>query len=252
MRPYDIPDNEIPTADPAAVIEQDTPYIKYLAKRYESVVARSGVVGMDDLIQVGRIAVSEAQKKYQPGNYSFIQILFYDIRRRMREELKINPNTGTAPDQLVYLDAPVSYSEEDAATLGELIPDPDAVSPDEPIIKEETQRETSAAVHAAVDRLKNEKQREVIRRLYLEDQTRSQAAEEMGLQYPNLCAIDHAARSKLRRDKWLRAFVFPQFNVSIGSFKHTFTSAVEKAILWREQMYDDHYGEGAYAQWKAK
>ena len=58
-----IEDRDIPGADPAQVIEQYEPYLQKLANRYIPALAQTGAVGMDDLVQVGRIAVTEAQRK---------------------------------------------------------------------------------------------------------------------------------------------------------------------------------------------
>ena len=86
-----IADRDIPGAEPAAVIEQYEPYLQKLANRYAPVLSRTGAVGMDDLIQVGRIAITDAQQKYNPERGSFLNFLFYIVRRAMRQALEIAP-----------------------------------------------------------------------------------------------------------------------------------------------------------------
>lgn len=228
-----IEDRDIPGADPAVVIEQYEPYLQKLANRYLPALSKTGAVGMDDLIQVGRIAAIDAQKKYDPESGSFMNCLFYYVRYAMRRALGFNSQTGEAPAALVYLDAPLS--EDKDISLGESITDPDAVPLDEPIMSAEDKHETSEQIRAALDRMKSDKQREVIRRVYLNGQERSSAAAEMGIKTTALYALDASGRSTLRRDHQLRKYAetVPFIHVSISRFNSTWTSATEQAVLWR-------------------
>ena len=114
----------------------------------------------------------------------------------MRKELEINPNTGAAPAQLVYLDEPLPGLDGDDITILDSIADPAAVPMDEPLIDDETRKETAAEVRAAVARLKSGRQREIIQRLYFDGQERKAAAEDMGLGYKYLCSEERTARGR--------------------------------------------------------
>lgn len=235
-----IADVDIPGADPAAVIQQYEPYIHKIANRYIYILNRSGAVGIDDLIQVGRIAVIAAQQKYNPENGSFMNWLFYYIRSAMRRALGFNEQTGAAPVALVYLDEPITNDE--SLTLADTIADPDAVPMDEPIIEAETRSETAKEVRAAIDRMKSDKQRTAVSLVWLEGKTREQAAADMGMKYGSLASLEKYGRSTLRRDYRLRKYAMqmPSFRTSLGRFQQTFTSAVEAAVIWKDEHIPEY------------
>lgn len=235
-----IADRDIPGADPAAVIEQYEPYLQKLANRYIPVLARTGAVDMDDLLQVGRIAVADAQRKYNPENGSFMTYLFYVVRGAMRRELGFNKNTGAPPVALVSLDKPIADGED--ITLADTIADPDAKPPDEPIIEDESKRETREQVRAAVERMRSDKQRTAIKLVWLEQKTREQAAAEMEMQTRSFYALEKYGRSTLRRDQRLRNYVreMPFIHFSISRFNSTWTSEVEY-IAMRRLEHDPDY-----------
>ena len=88
LRLMDIPDKQIPTADPAAVIEQYRGWIKKIASKYAGLVEESGAVDMEDLIQVGSMAILEAQKTFDPeGGRNFTGWSYMPIRNAMLEQL---------------------------------------------------------------------------------------------------------------------------------------------------------------------
>lgn len=234
-----IADEEIRNADPAAVIKQYEPYIQKLANRYLPVLSRTGAVDMDDLIQVGRIAIAEAQLKYDPDSGSFMNLLFYCVRYAMRRTLGFNNQTGAPPVSLVYLDTPIS--EDSDASLGDTIPDPNAVPLDEPITEEETRRETSEEIRAALGRMKSDKQRKAVSLVWLEGKTRQAAADDMEMNHRAFYSLEEAGRSALRRDWRLKEYAreMPFFHVGVSRFNSTWTSATEEAVLWREKRFAD-------------
>lgn len=235
MRLKDIPDKQIPTADPADVIEQYKGWIVKIAKKYAGLVEESGAVDMDDLIQAGSMAILEAQKTFDPeGGRNFIGWSYMPIRNAMlhllgyRDKLRLRP-----PVPALSLDVPVG--EDGDKSLMDMIEDKDIVPFDEQVIEKETQQETVREVRAAVDRLKDDKQREAIRRLYLDEQDRMTAAEGMGIQEAALRSLDREGRKNLRKDARLYRYAMPFFQVGLKTFNNTWTSAVEMAVLWREQ-----------------
>ncbi len=226
-------DSQILEADTEAVIIQFEPYLQKLASKYIHVLGRTGAVDMDDLIQAGRIATATAQKRYDPDRGSFLNCLYFYARKAMRNTLGYNSKTGEAPEALLYLDAPIS--EDKDTSLGDTIPDPDGVPMDEPIIEEESRRETSEQIHAALDRLKSDKQREAITRIHLDGQDKASAAADMGVSIIALRGLDRYAMGTLRRDIQLRRYAetVPFIHVGVSRFNTTWTSATEAAVLWR-------------------
>lgn len=243
MRENDILDTDIPGADPAAVIEQYEPYLQKLANRYTTLLQRTGSVDNDDLLQAGRIAVMDAQKTYDPGrDMSFIGWLTFYVKKAMRQTLGINSNTGEAPPLLVYLDESLPGTEDEDTTRLDMLEDPAAVPLDEPIIDEETRRETSEQVYAALDRMKSDKQRTAVKLVWLEGKTREQAAKEMEIQMGYFYSLEKYGRSTLRRDWRLRQYAqeLPFIHVGVRRFNTTWTSATEYAALWRLEHLPDH------------
>ena len=239
-----IPDEFIPSADPEAVIRQFRPLVCKLAQRYQAVLSRTGAIDLDDLHQIGFIAVSEAQKCYDPAACSFFGFASFRIRSAMRKALGFNNNTGRPPEALVYLDAPLPDTE--GITLADTIPDGHPTREEE-MIDQESQDEVVEAVRDAIDRLKNQRFREAITRVWLDGQDKQTAADEMGVTLSALRYYDLNGRYKLRHDRQLKSLVFPLFHVGVKSFNSTMTSAVEKAILWREKQIDEKFGDGTYA-----
>ena len=228
-------DEQVPTADPEALVAQYDAFIKKIAKRYIPVLSRTGAVDLDDLYQVGRCALLNAQTKYDPAEgYSFTTFVFNWIRSAMRRALGFS-STGAPPMSLDYLDEPLTGEEDCDTSRLDMIPDPSILPFNEPLIDEESRQETAEAVRAAVDRLKNAKQREIITRCWLKEQPKPEAAAEMGIKLKSLQMIDLEARHRLQRDKRLRQYVVPFFHVTRSRFNSTWTSAVEAAVIWREE-----------------
>lgn len=233
-----ITDKDIPQADPGELIIQYTPLLYKIVQRYQGILDRygnNGSISQEDLIQAGRIAIYTAQKKYDPEGCSFMTFVFDRIRQAMRATLGIN--NGTIPDIPEYLDEPLT--EDSEATALDMIEDPTIRPFDEPLIEEEARQDTIKEVHAAVDRLKNAKQREVITRCWIEGQEKPEAAADMGINIRSLQAVDLEARDRLRRDKLLQRFFFslPSFRVGAKRFNTTWTSEVELAAIWKEKYY---------------
>lgn len=235
-----IADCDIPGADPAAVVEQYDNLIKKIANRYNSILQRSGVFGFDDLCQVGRITVIDAQKKYEPAQCSFIKFIYNRIRSAMRNALGFNSKTGEAPAELVYLDEPLTDGE--GITLADTIEDITAKPLDEPIIEDESKRETSKQVRDAVERMKSDKQRMAIKLVWLEEKTREQAAAEMEMQTRSFYALEKYGRSTLRRDFRLRNYAqeIPYIHFSVSRFNTEWTSEVEHIALRRLEHDPDY------------
>ncbi len=230
-----IADYDIPFADSTEVIKQYEPYIQKIANRYLSVLQRSGAVDMEDLLQAGRIAVIDAQKMYKPEKGLFIHYLFYHVRAAIKKTLGFDNQTGAAPKQLIYLDAPLS--DDPDLTLGDTIQDPDLPPMDEPIINDESRRETAEQIRAALDRMKSDKQRVAISLVWLDGKNKKAAAEELNMKLGTFYSIEKAARSTLRRDFRLKHYAtqeMPFFHVGVMRYKSTWTSATEAAVIWRD------------------
>ena len=231
MRPDDIQDKDIPTADPGRLIIQYTPLCYRIAERYRTALDKIGAVDLDDLIQAGRIAIYNAQRTYDPeGGASFTSYIFDRIRTAMQRTMGIRD--GKYPVMPLSLDEPIS--DDSDIVRGDAIPDKTPTA-EETIIEQDGHDETAEAVHAAVNRMKSEKQREVIRRVWLDGQERNAVAADLGTTVTAVRALDQEGRRTLRRDIRLKQYAMPFFQVGVQRFNSTWTSAVEMAVIWLDQ-----------------
>lgn len=234
--PYNrIPDEQIPSASPEAVIRQCEPFVRKLVKRYWRCLELTTVVDRDDLIQAGMISIMEAQKTYKPDTEKpFIGWVAFYIQNAIRKELRLR--NGKMKDPVfIRLDEPLTDDSEE--TRLDILEDPNGVPVDTNLLDDENHREAAEAVHAAICRMKSDKQREVIQRVHLDGQGKEQAAAEMGIKKTALYALENAGCSTLRRDHKLQEFVMnmPSFRVGLNSFQSTWTSAVEAEVIWKDE-----------------
>ena len=230
-----IADKEIPSADPAAVLEQYKAWIHRIAKKYYGLVNNSGAYDAEDLYQAGCLGLIKAQKTYNPeSGLKFLTWSYNPIAQAMLEQLGYRePGRRIPPAMIMSLDATLGEDEE--YTIADTVADPNIRPFDEPICEEETRQEIAAEVRSAVDRMKSDRQREVIQRVYLDEQERAAAAEDMGISISALRSLDAEGRRNLRRDKQLSNYAFPFFHVGVKAFNSSWTSAVEQAVIWREE-----------------
>ena len=205
-----------------------------IANKYAGLARESGICDIEDIKQAGMIGLLEAQRCFDPQheNASFMSYSMRCIISAIVSQFGYqDPDRYRPKLPPVYLDQPLADETDDS--LLDTVEDPDILPFDEPIIEEETRAETAEAVHAAVDRLKNTKQREAIRRVYFDGQTKSEAAAAMGIQPKAFYNVEREARDKLRTDLRLKEYAIPFFHIGVNRFNTTWTSATEAAVLWR-------------------
>lgn len=227
-----IEDEMIPTADPETLIKQYEPLLWKLSGRYGKILEKLPDIDRDDLMQAGRMVIFRCQSEYDPTQASFLTFIYDRCRSAMRNVIGFRQD-GSLPPVPASLDKPLP-GDEDGITMLDTIPDPHP-SPEEVVTDAAERAEISKAVREAVERLKDDKQREAIRRIWLDEQPRTDAAEQMGISKDQLNTLDCCARQKLRRDRHLQEYAVPIFNVGLTEFRRTWTSAVEKSVLWLEE-----------------
>ena len=240
-----IPDAEIRNTDPETLIYCFTPWVQKITSRYSAMLAKTGAVDMDDLYQVGCMGLLKAQQLYDPeAGASFLGFSQNYIRKAIRKELGFFAD-GSQPVFMEYLDEPLK-DDEDTCKVDMLMDE--SIEPND----ERIQRlERYDELHRAIGRLKNEKQREIIQRVYFDEETPQQAAAAMGMKIGSFYSANQVALDKLRRDYRLKMLCAPVFYSSLGHFRNTFTSAVEAEVLWKEAAIDNMLGKGAYLKMRA-
>ncbi len=236
MRETNIPDEQIPTADPAAVVARYDAFIRKISRRYIPILDKTGAMDLDDMQQIGRCALLTAQSKFDPAEgVKFTSFAFNWIRSAMRRALGFS-STGAPPPILESLDAPIPGEDGSETARIDFVPDPDILPFDESLIEDENRQETKKEVRAALDRLKSERQREIIQRIYFDGAERKDIAADMGISRQRISVHEHDAYRSLRHDKKLQKVVadtVPFVRVGVSRFNTTWTSATEFAVLWR-------------------
>lgn len=225
-----IPDADIPTADINEVIKQYEPLLFKIAGRYRHVLELFPDIDTDDLVQAGRMVIYRNQSKYDPAQSSFTNFIFDRCRAAMRHVIGYN-QTGELPAVLESLDSAAPGTDD--ALLLDVLPDP-APGPEEIAADLDETERTAQMVREAVERLENQQHREIITRVWLNEEPRKEAAAVMGLPLQRLQTADRKAREKLMQDALLQELVMPSFHGGARAFNSTFTSPVEKAVLWLE------------------
>ena len=201
----------------------------------------TGAYDMDDLIQVGSLALLQAQRNYDPAaGMSFKNYAWLWIQTAMKRELGIE--NGTLPVLPESLDEPLSNDAED--TQLELIADETIEPNDERLERLEAYEE----LHRAIDRLESDKHREIIQRVYFDEQSIVDAAADLNMKPDEVSRAKTQALVRLRRDRRLKQLCEPMFSSSLSAYRITFTSSVEAAMLWKERQIDKLLGEGTYAR----
>lgn len=201
----------------------------------------TGAHDMDDLIQVGSLALLQAQRNYDPAaGMSFKNYAWLWIQTAMKRELGIE--NGTLPVLPESLDEPLTNDAED--TQLDLIADETIEPNDERLERLEAYEE----LHRAIDRLESDKHREIIQRVYFDEQSIVDAAADLDMKPDEVSRAKTQALVKLRRDHRLKQLCEPMFSSSLSAYRITFTSSVEAAMLWKERQIDKLLGEGTYVR----
>ena len=202
-------------------------WAKWWANRYSWASESRGDIDREDLIQSAMVGILEALKSYDEGG-SWAQWSSYFIRKEIRKLIGIKH--GRLPPSALSLNDPVG--EDGDSTMIDLLPDEDA--PDALDVAEfnDLQRQ----VRAAVARLKDDQQREVVERTRLNGEPQRAVARDLGVSVAYVHSIWTAARKNLARDRHLRTLAdsTPYYvHVGVNRFNSTWTSATELAALWR-------------------
>lgn len=209
---------------------------KYAYKLCFVLEGRRGLT-VDDLIQTGYIALTDAVSTYTPGVAAFSTWFVYYLKKRFWEaaglhgKAKIKDPINNARS----LDAPLD--DEDGGTLAEIIPDPKA----------------SATIGAVEDQIWVEQLREVLGemmrempeayadtlyRRYWKDQTYAEAAEELGIAGNTVKQREHKGLRYLRlpvnRSRLASFYEFDCYSgTGLGTFKKSGRSVQERYMEWK-------------------
>lgn len=195
----------------------------------------SRLYDVDDLTQAGYLACVDAVAGYDPDSEAgFATYLHFHVRNHFaavagRRGTKVRPDVFATS-----LNAPLK--DETDTTLADMLVDPnsDFVATR---AKQDALRQDCAAILAEIDKLP-EDQRRALMLTSWEGLTLKAAAETMGLTPAQVRQRKMTGMLRVRRSETgqrIRKERYPIRRVGLGEFRHTFTSEVEKHILWLEE-----------------
>ncbi len=185
------------------VFEQNEGLVVSMAQRYAGICLLDRAVSVEDLKQVGFMALMKAADTYDPGAGKgwlgwarwHIQTEFCSVLGLRRGHFT-RAHTGAAP-----LDRPLTQEDAEGATIIDQLPDETLPNADEALIQDEIRR----GVRAAVKRLKNADQRRVVELCKLEGLSYQQVAKRLGVSVSQAYQLSFRANAHLARDPRLRA-----------------------------------------------
>ena len=151
-----------------------------------------------DLVQAGYLAMLDAVRTFEDGNGSFLSWLTYYLQNEFGALYGIRTER-TKRDPLniaISLDAPIG--DEDGMTIAETVVDPDGENGYQQIENNDFIRSLRDALEKALADIPP-KSAETIRRKWLDNQTRLEIAEDLGVSYNEIVRREKRGFSYLRR-----------------------------------------------------
>ena len=208
--------------------------IAWAAGKYLRAVQRDAAIDYADLLQIAFIGLVEASRTFDASKGdSWSHWALQYINRELQQAIGWRDGKWTkAHSGAVALDAPID--DESGDTRLDLLPD-DGPPIDAGVLLEGDRQ----VVRDCVAALEDDRQRAVVERWQLGEETQADVAATLGVSAQMVSVIWKRARKVLARDQRLRALVdlelrTPYYaHVGVNRFNTTHTSAVEKAVLWR-------------------
>ena len=197
-----------------------------------------GGVEIDDLMQAGFIAMTEAVKTFSPEKNNFITWLSFYLQTAFREAQGLRTSARDPLDRCISLDRPIM--EDSDETIGDAVRAPDLrESIDDSIY--------NGQLHDALERALNEipeRQALVIRRSFLQGKTLQEIGAEIGVTGSRVGFLRREGLRSLENNPGLRQFIDDRLDYyhGVGSqqFAHTGQSSTE-ALAFRRMNLEEKY-----------
>lgn len=220
--------------------EQVRRFVWQQARRRYVLTDGHGGVEAEDLAQSGFLALLEAVESFKPeGEYKFLTYLSYHLKTAFADAGGYRKRTRNPLDNCTSLDTPVG-DDQDGDTLLDFQVDP-ADPFDEP-----EQRIWLQQLHKALERPLadlTEEQRETLHLRYWLNQTLEGSAAASGVDKETVRKRERTALEQIRKrkhqyglDQFVEEWTPYYTHVGVSAFNTTHTSAVELAVLKREQL----------------
>lgn len=210
-------------------------------KQREERCIKAGV-SVEDLQQQTYLAMVQAVDAYREGEYLFTTFLNYHLLNQFNTAIGVRTQKGKY-DPLtnsISLDAPVG-TEDDTFTLADTVSDGAAQDDFLLVEDEDLRRDFWQTVE---DNLPNQEEADCIREYYRENKTVQKIAAERNTEPKKVQAAikrgqHHLRGYKIRKQlEGYRGLIenVARYSGGLSTFRHTWTSSVEKAVLIMERQ----------------
>lgn len=221
----------------AALIRDNVGLVRRAVGRYSGALAKDSALSAEDLAQAAFLGVLAAAETFDGRKGAWCDWAGWYISREIDRALGRRNGRFTKPHfGAVSLDAPVGIGDggEDITLMDQL--EDDALPPvDAGLVDQDAVRE----VREAVERLPNERRRDAVRRWLLDGEPQRAIAADMGVSVAAVAEQIARARAQLRHDirlcAWREVQDIQLYRVGVARFMTTRTSAVELAVIRREE-----------------
>lgn len=150
----------------------------------------------EDLRQSGYFAMMEAVKYYRPEKgYKFITYMDLTLKKAFRQVAGTRSSRRDAALLAVSLDEPIGHDDNNTIRI-DLIEDPVSQAPFNKLMAQDSFYQARAAIEAALEKV-NERARQLIRLVYFEGKSLTEAAKMAG--YSSRQAAEQAHYNALRK-----------------------------------------------------
>lgn len=226
--------------------------IRKMAGRFHRSVGGRGGLEIEDLEQIGFIAMVEAAETYNSQKEAkFATWLCICLRRCFQEasgrlylDKQGNLRTKDMLDHAVSLNEPLG-DDPQGDTLADIVPDPRAEATIGQVEESVWREQLRDAVAGVMWELEPE-QAEVLYHRFWKNQTYIDAAEELGITDQNVRTSEARALRNLRRGKYTaRLKPFYNFNcysgTGLGAFKSSGASVQERYMINQEKINENMF-----------
>lgn len=203
-------------------------------------------VELDDLIQSGYIAMTEAVSTYPRGKCAFSTWFMYYVKTEFSEltGYRTKARQNEPLNNAASLDRPINPDNPDSGSFSDIVPDSKAAATLDAVEENLYRKQLHEALEAILEELTPE-QSGVLRCRYFANMTLSAVGEHIGKGPERVRTIENQALRQMRRPRnRLRLSGFVDFDMyhgtGLGSFRASGSSIQERYLLAQERAAEAH------------
>lgn len=223
-----------------AIYEQNRELLVKMAGRWAARCRLDPAVDVEDLAQAGFFGLLRAADTWDAtAGKSWAGWAGWFIRREFESALGLRDGKpNRAHVGALALDDPIPGGEEEGITFKDQLPDDSLPDIDADVLLDDVR----VGIREALERLKDQRGREVVRGCDLDGKTLHEAAQALQISTERARQLRNRAYKELRKDPRLRALADLEARTryhahkGVGAFERDLTSVTEGAALWRIQQ----------------